>query len=152
MNALLFAFYETARRWRLVLLIFASSMVWLAAFFLWLGIPVAAAWQLVLQAIGALALLAAPCLLIRLVYRKAGGGPPQFTPTLLIGLLFAVMCGGILPYRLIWWIPQLQPLAAQFASLAVRFSTAAFLFSFTLVWIVVIVANPNGKDLPSAER
>lgn len=152
MNALLSAFYATARLWRLVLLVFVLSMAWIAAFFLWLGIPVATAGQLALQALGALVLLLVPCFLLRFIYRKAGGRAPQFKPTFVVGLLFAVLFGGFLPYRLIWWIPQVPALSAQFASLVLRFSTAAVLFAFSLVWIVVIVADSNGEDLPTSGR
>jgi hypothetical protein len=146
------AFYEAVRRWRLFCLVCLTVAVWLVGLYFWLSLPVATVWQLVAQGAGALALLAVPLILIHRIYRAAGGGPFRPHPALLLALPAAAFVGLWLPYRLLWWIPPLSSFAGQTTSLVLRFAAADLLFSFALLWVIAIAAQPYGKALPAAQR
>lgn len=152
MTPFLEAFYEAVRRWRLLCLVFVTVAVWLTGFYFWLSLPVATGWQLATQAAGALALLAVPVILLHRIYRAMGGGAFRPHPALLLALPAAAFSGLWLPFRLLWWIPQIPSFAGQTASLLLRFAAADLLFSFALLWLVALAAQPNGKALPAAQR
>jgi hypothetical protein len=152
MNELLAAFYETVRRWRLLLVVMAATLVWVAAFFLWLGIPVAAGWQIAGQAVAGVVLAGAPIAMLVFLYRTVGGKRFQPGPSFAVALAGALFLGGYAPYRLIWWIPAFAALPAQAVSMAARFLAALLLFSFAVLWMVVIAAGCYGKDISTREQ
>lgn len=152
MSPLVATLLETWRRPGLLLAVLAATAIWIAAFFLWLGLPIATGWQVFLQAAAALGLLLYPCFLVARVFRALGGTRVRFSSALVAGILLAGLAGLALPYVLIWWIPKLQSLAGQSASAAVRFLLAGLLFSNSLIWVIRLAAEPHGQDLPPQQR
>jgi hypothetical protein len=151
MNPLIASLQLTARRPLMLLLVLAALLTWIAAFFLWLGIPVATAWQVALQALSAAALVAFPVLLVVRLFRALGGAGLRFSLLLALALCIAAVVGLYAPYKLIWWIPQVKSMTAQTVSMVVRFLVAGLLASFSLVWVIGIAAQ-HGKELSSRQQ
>lgn len=142
MNAILESLRTAASRPLLTVLVAASIAIWLVVFFLWLSIPVASFWQLILQAVVALALIVLPLCGLRLLFKRMGGRRVAFSLPLLAGVAAAILAVAYLPYKLIWWIPQVQSFGAQSASMALRFLVAGLLAAFMVVWLTALAAGP----------
>jgi hypothetical protein len=126
--------------------VFVFVLAWMAAFFLWLGIPVATLAQIALQIAGALLLLGLPLYGGRALFRALGGSRPRWNPHLLAALPLAFLGGVYLPYRLIWWIPALPSFAGQTLSAALRFAAAGLLFSLALLWLTAMLVGSDTTE------
>jgi hypothetical protein len=138
--------------------VWAHKLLWLgetlllgvtgAAVYGWLALPVATVWHLVAHLLLAGAILALLYFGLRLASRSLGPAnwkraarAPQFW----IFALACVAAGVWLPFRLIWWIPVFDALAAQAASAALRFTMAAALCTGALLCLLAAVRGIPGE-------
>ncbi len=145
----------------LALLLGTSGVVLLIALaWWWLSLPVADVMDLVLLAVvGLVAVALAVCMAWKAfqmwgggLFRALGHGP--FWPALLLAGVF----GLLLPWGLVKWVPGVEGLWSQAASMAVRFGLAIVLFTSSLLWLGAVAGvltrkpvEPGGEAVVAEE-
>lgn len=119
-----------------------------AIFYWWLGVAETSMGQFVISALGLLVLLAGVWWLVRrgrvrVAAESAAGASERLGAVVLLGLC------GFAAYHLVWWVPGVEGMRAQIASLVVRFG-AAFLLVVT-AWANLLGAfRPATSAQPAA--
>lgn len=106
--------------------------------YLWLGLPVATTLNLAEHVLLLLVMAGLVWLAIALANRAFGKvrfGKALKTPAFWLYALVALAVGVVLPYQLIWWIPEVGSMTAQAVSAAVRFLLAGVLFTGSFLWL-----------------
>lgn len=113
-----------------------------AIFYWWLGVAETSMGQFVLSALGLVALLAGVWWLVRRgrtrVAAESAGGMSER-----IGAIVLFALCGFAAYHLVWWVPGVEGMRAQLASMVARFVTAFLL-------VVTAWANVLGAFRPGA--
>lgn len=117
---------------------------------LWLSLKVATAWDLALHAlilVAALGFLAFAAILLKRAFLTPTPQRVFASPACWLALAVFLVLGVWLPWKLIWWVPELASLNAQAASAAARFITAHLLFSLSLSWLIASAGLHQPKEL-----
>ncbi|WP_321474819.1 hypothetical protein [uncultured Paludibaculum sp.] len=110
----------------------------LGSIYVWLGLPVATTLNLVEHALLILLILGLLWVSIWLANRAFGRvqfGKVLKLPAFWISAVITLVVGFVLPYYLIWWIPDLGSMTAQAVSAAIRFLIAGLLFTGAMLWL-----------------
>lgn len=127
----------------------------------WLSMPVATTLHLVMLGGVALAAIALAAFLLWrafTVFRTtaASGWRALASPAFWVALVVAAVTGAALPWSLVKWVPEIDGLWAQAASMLFRWTVAGGLFTASLLWLGavarVIAESGNGEDLHTEER
>jgi hypothetical protein len=116
---------------------------------MWLSLKVATTWDLALHAlilIAALGFLAFAAMLLKRAFLTPAPRRLFASPAFWLALAVFVVLGIWLPWKLIWWVPELASLKAQAASAAARFLTAHLLFSLVLSWLIASAGLHQPKE------
>lgn len=129
--------------------VWAHKLLWLGEIVLlgvtgavaygWLALPVATVWHLVAHLLLAGAILSLLYFGLRLASRALGPADWKraiHAPQFWILAFVCIVAGLWLPFRLIWWIPVFDALAAQAASVALRFAAASVLFTGAMLCLL----------------
>ncbi|MGC4056265.1 MAG: hypothetical protein QM757_46280 [Paludibaculum sp.] len=104
----------------------------------WLALPVATTLHLVEHVLLLLLIAGLVWLAIRLANRALGAvqwGKALTLPAFWIAAVVTLLIGFVLPYYLIWWIPELGSMTAQAVSAGIRFLIAGLLFTGSMLWL-----------------
>ncbi|MGJ5818268.1 hypothetical protein [Paludibaculum fermentans] len=110
----------------------------LGAAYGWLALPVATTLHLVEHVLLFLLIVGLIWLAFRLANRALGPvewGKAVSLPAFWIAAVVTLVLGFVLPYYLIWWIPELGSMTAQAVSAGIRFLIAGLLFTGSMLWL-----------------
>ncbi|MBN9663987.1 MAG: hypothetical protein J0H49_37655 [Acidobacteria bacterium] len=104
----------------------------------WLALPVATTLHLIEHVLLFLLIVGLIWLSFRLANQALG--PVQWSKALAMPAFWAaaaitLIVGFVLPYCLIWWIPELGSMTAQAVSAGLRFLLAGVLFTGSMLWL-----------------
>ena len=114
-----------------------------AIFYWWLGVAETSMGQFVVSALGLVALAGLAWTLIRRGRLRVGGGAPPDAGERLGAAVLLALCV-FAAYHLVWWVPGVEGMRAQLASMALRFGSAFLL-------VVTAWANLLGAFRPAAD-
>jgi hypothetical protein len=118
----------------------------LGAVYGWLALPVAKWWHIALHVAGAAVMAGLVYFAVRLVRRKlAGGAWKAADPAFWLACVLWLLVGLWLPYRLVFWVPDVAGMTAQAVSAGIRFVLAAVLFTGAWMWLAACAARPPGE-------
>lgn len=104
----------------------------------WLALPVATTLHLVEHVLLFLLIVGLVWLAVRLPNRALGPvqwGKALMVPGFWVAVVVTLVVGFVLPYYLIWWIPELGSMTAQAVSAGIRFLLAGVLFTGSMLWL-----------------